>query len=182
MADGKAQEYFDYQRNQVLELIKNYDPAIVWFDGDWVDWWSMEEGVKLYNAIREASPSVITNNRVAKRHFFDLDYVTQEQEHFDEVYPIHWEGCYTLNDSWGFKTGDDHWKTADVVYKKLKDINVKGGSLLLNVGPDGNGVVQPEAYAILAQTAKLLEESPVKKSIPEIKKTPGVREKKRGEK
>jgi len=48
----------------------------------------MEEGVKLYNAIREASPTILTNNRVANRHFFDLDYVTQEQAHFDEVYPI----------------------------------------------------------------------------------------------
>jgi len=179
LIEGKEQEYFTYQKNQVLELIEKYDPAILWFDGDWAKWWTLKEGVKLYNAIREASPTVIINNRVAKRGIFDLDYVTQEQSHFKEVFPKHWEGCYTMNKSWGYKKSDNNWKSPEEVYQKMKDINSKGGNFLLNAGPDGNGVIQAEAYAIMAETKKLLDANPIEKVIPTIKEVPGVLNKSR---
>jgi len=172
--EGRKDEYITYQTNQVLELIKNYQPAMLWFDADWVNWWTMEDGIKLYNTIRNADPMIIVNNRVAKRGGFELDFVTQEQEHFSKAFPKHWEGCYTMNDSWGFKKGDNNWKSAQTVYNHLKDINEKGGNLLLNIGPDGNGVVQPEAIRILKETAVLLKENPIKKRTPEITKMPGI--------
>ena len=174
LIEGREQEYFDYQRNQVLELIERYDPAILWFDGDWTPWWTLEEGVKLYNAIRSASDTVITNNRVAKRNNFDLDYVTQEQGHFDKAFPKHWEGCYTMNKSWGYKKSDRNWKSAEEGYNKMKDINEKGGNFLLNAGPDANGEIQEEAYAIMFETKKLLDGSPIVKASPEIKTVPGI--------
>lgn len=173
-AEGKK-TYAAYQKNQILELIKKYDPAILWFDGDWVKWWTNNDGIELYNAIREASPHVIVNNRVGKRANFETDFVTQEQGHFEEAFPKHWEACYTLNNSWGFKKGDNHWKDAATVYQKLKDVNEKGGNLLLNVGPDGNGVVQPEAIAVLLETGKLLEANPIKKSHPTITEVPRMK-------
>ncbi|HAV12663.1 MAG TPA: hypothetical protein DCX06_04070 [Opitutae bacterium] len=176
LVKGREQEYFDYQTNQVLELIEKYEPTLLWFDGDWADWWTLEEGVKLYNAIRESDPEIIVNNRVAKRDVFELDYVTQEQRHFEEAFPKYWEGCYTMNSSWGYKYDDDKWKDAETVYHKLKDINEKGGSLLLNVGPDGSGVVQPEAYSILRETAQLLKVNPIQKSIPQVAKVPGIKD------
>ena len=164
--------YATYQKNQILELIKKYDPAILWFDGDWVQWWTDDDGIDLYNAIRSASPHTITNNRVGKRKSFEADFVTQEQHHFGEAFPKHWEACYTINNSWGYKKGDNNWKDAKTVYEKLKDVNEKGGNLLLNVGPDGNGQVQDEAIAILLETGKLLEETPIQKSHPTITEVP----------
>jgi alpha-L-fucosidase len=177
IVDNRKQEYVDYQKNQVLELIKKYDPAVLWFDGDWAAWWTMPDGIDLYNAIREASPHVIVNNRVAKRDGYELDFVTQEQGHFKDAFPKHWEGCYTMNKSWGYKKNDNNWKDGQTIYNKLKDINEKGGNLLLNVGPDGNGVVQPEAYAILRETAELLKAKPIHKKTPQITAVPGVIEK-----
>ena len=172
--EGRKEEYVSYQTNQVLELIKKYDPAILWFDADWTNWWTMDDGIKLYNTIRQASPDIIVNNRVAKREGFELDYVTQEQEHFKDAFPKHWEACYTLNDSWGFKKNDHQWKSAETVYNKLKDINEKGGNLLLNVGPDAKGQIQPEAIAVLKEVAKRLEREPITKKIPEITNVPGI--------
>jgi alpha-L-fucosidase len=172
--EGRKQEYVDYQRNQVLELIEKYDPAMLWFDGDWAAWWTMPDGLELYRAIRETSPHVIVNNRVAKREGFELDFVTQEQKHFSGAFPKHWEGCYTMNKSWGYKKHDHAWKDAQTVYNKLKDINEKGGNLLLNVGPDGSGQVQPEAFAILKQTAGLMKATPIRKTIPQVTKMPGI--------
>jgi alpha-L-fucosidase len=173
--DGKKDEYIAYQTSQILELINNYQPAMLWFDGDWTDWWTMDDGIKLYNTIRHADPTIIVNNRVAKRTGFELDYVTQEQEHFSTAFPKHWEACYTMNKSWGFKKGDNNWKNAQTVYDKLKDINEKGGNLLLNVGPDGKGQIQPEAIAILQATAELLKEKPISKNMSEITKVPGIK-------
>lgn len=177
IVDNRKQEYVDYQQNQVLELINDYDPAVLWFDADWANWWTMQDGIELYNAIREASPSIIVNNRVAKRAGFELDFVTQEQEHFKDTFAKHWEGCYTMNKSWGYKKHDHNWKSAQTVYNKLKDINEKGGNLLLNVGPDGNGVIQAEAIAILKQTAELLEAAPIHKKIPRVTEVPGIKAK-----
>ena len=176
IVDDRKQEYVDYQKNQVLELLKKYDPAMLWFDGDWANWWTMQDGLELHQAIREASPQVIVNNRVAKRNGYELDFVTQEQKHFSGAFPKHWEGCYTMNKSWGYKKHDHAWKDAQTVYNKLKDINEKGGNLLLNVGPDGKGVVQPEAIAILQETAVLLKEKPIQKNTPTITKVPGIKE------
>jgi alpha-L-fucosidase len=174
IVDDRKQEYVDYQRNQVLELVRKYDPAILWFDGDWANWWTLEDGIELYNQIRTADADVIVNNRVAKRGAFELDYVTQEQTHFDEAFGKHWEGCYTMNKSWGYKKNDHNWKSPETVYNKLKDINEKGGALLLNVGPDGKGVVQEEAWGILRKTAVLLKKNPIKKKVPTITTVPGI--------
>ena len=79
-----------------------------------------------------------------------------------------------MNESWGFKKGDNTWKSSQTIYAKLKDINEKGGNLLLNVGPDGNGQVQPEAIVILKETAQLLKDKPIRKNIPKIAKVPGI--------
>lgn len=174
IVDDRKQEYVDYQRNQVLELVKKYDPVILWFDGDWADWWTLADGIDLYNQIRNADPDIIVNDRVAKRGKFELDYATQEQRHFDQAFDRYWEGCYTLNKSWGYKKNDDAWKSPEEVYEKLKDINEKGGSLLLNVGPDGSGVVQEEAWQILRETAKLLKDNPIQKEVPVISAVPGI--------
>ena len=176
IVDDRKQAYVDYQRNQVLELIEKYEPTVLWFDADWVKWWTMDDGIELYNAIRSADPDVIVNNRVAKRKDFELDYVTQEQKHFKDAFAKHWEGCYTMNDSWGYKKGDNNWKSAETVYNKLKDINEKGGNLLLNVGPDGRGMVQEEAYTILEETARLLKANPIERKIPQIDQVPGIKQ------
>lgn len=156
MHEGRKEEYVQYLKNQIKELIVNYDSSIIWFDADWVDWWTLEDGEKLYQYIRELKPSIIINNRVAKRKIFKKDFGTPEQFHLEDKVDYYWEACYTLNDSWGFKIKDTDWKSPKVVYEKLKDINGKGGNFLLNVGPDGNGVVPKESAKILKEVGKML--------------------------
>ena len=136
--------------NQIKELIDNYDTDILWFDGDWVDWWNNETGKDLYNYIRDLKPEIIINNRVAKRDTFKKDFGTPEQEHLNNPVVHEWEACYTMNNSWGFHANDNNWKPALKVYEKLKEINKNGGNLLLNIGPDGNGNV-PQDVSLLPQ-------------------------------
>ncbi len=157
MHSNKKQEYVQYMKNQIKELIENYDTEILWFDGDWADWWTLEDGDDLYQYIRELKPEIIINNRVSKRDNFKKDFGTPEQFHPDESLKHYWEACYTMNDSWGFKIKDTDWKTPEDIYEKLKDINGKGGNFLLNVGPDGNGEVPEESAKILLEVGKLLK-------------------------
>jgi len=131
--------YVKYMKAQLKELIDNYDPAIMWFDGDWVKWWTMEDGTDLYNYLRELSPNMVINNRVAKRKQFKKDFGTPENFTPGAALDHAWESCWTVNHSWGYKKADTKWKSTEVLIQKLIDINVKGGNLLLNVGPHADG-------------------------------------------
>jgi alpha-L-fucosidase len=157
MKEGKKAEYVTYMKNQVKELVNRYDTDLIWFDGDWANWWTNNDGIDLYNYIRELKPSIIINNRVAKRKLFFKDYGTPEQTHFDKAVDYKWEACYTLNDNWGFKAADTNWKQPEEVYNKLKSINNTGGNLLLNIGPDGTGKVPKESVKILLKVGEMLK-------------------------
>lgn len=154
---GKKSEYVMYMKNQIKELIKKYDTEILWFDADWTDYWTLEDGNDLYQYIRELKPNIIINNRVSKREKFKKDFGTPEQFSPDSQLEYYWEACYTMNDSWGFKTKDSDWKSPEVIYKKLKEINELGGNFLLNVGPDSNGNVPKESADILIKVGKMLK-------------------------
>lgn len=62
---------------------------------------------------------------------------------------ILYETCATLNDTWGYKTYDDNWKSAERVNEIRKHINSLGANYLLNVGPDYLGRIPAPAVDIL---------------------------------
>ena len=63
----------------------------------------------------------------------------------------------TLNNSWGYRKDDDAWKTPDVVIKQLIEVTAKGGSFLLNVGPNSEGLISKNAENILQKVGKWLQ-------------------------
>jgi alpha-L-fucosidase len=64
--------------------------------------------------------------------------------------PVVWKACQTLNGSWGYDRDNLAWKSPDLLVRLLVDSVSKGGNLLLNVGPNGRGEVEPPARATLA--------------------------------
>lgn len=155
---GQDKNYELFVRNQVKELIENYDTEILWFDGEWCSWWTDEMGMNLYNYIRSLKPSAIINNRCfGVRENFEKDFGTPEDETPETDLGYNWESCYTLNTSWGFKRNDHAWKPAETVYNMLHEIIDKGGNFLLNIGPDGNGDVPQESVDILLEVGKMLK-------------------------
>ena len=50
----------------------------------------------------------------------------------------------TMNDTWGFKSYDENWKSTETLVRQLVDAASKGGNYLLNVGPTKEGII-PEA-------------------------------------
>ncbi len=168
--DASGPNFARYRDNylipQLEELIKNYDPEILWFDGEWIDEWTEEQGRQLYNHLRAIKPSLIINNRIGKgrngmqgmntTEDATGDFGTPEQEILTSTSAKAWEACMTMNDSWGFKKGDTNWKSTRQLVRNLVDIASKGGNYLLNVGPDSNGVIPHESVERLHQMGEWL--------------------------
>ena len=157
MKPGRKAGYVDYMKAQIRELIERYDSDILWFDGDWVSWWTPEDGDDLYKFIRELKPSIIINNRVSKRKSFKYDFGTPENSTPGAALDHFWEACWTMNHTWGYSKFDTKWKSDRVLVQKLVDIASKGGNLLLNVGPKADGSIQQEAYAGLSAISEWMK-------------------------
>ena len=54
--------------------------------------------------------------------------------------PVVWEACITMNNNWGYCAADKNFKPAEMIMHKLVECVSKGGNLLLNVGPDAQGL------------------------------------------
>jgi len=70
-------------------------------------------------------------------------YPTSLQPSPAELQP--WEACMTMNRSWGYNPTDTHWKSPETLVRTLVETASRGGNLLLNVGPRGDGTLPPEA-------------------------------------
>ncbi len=161
--------YTAYLKGQLTELVEQYHPGILWFDGEWEDAWTHERGVDLYNFLRKQDPALIINNRVDKGRAgmaghttdpkFKGDYGTPEQEipatGFGEG--VAWESCMTMNETWGYKTSDSNWKTTTTLCHNLIDIASKGGNYLLNVGPTGAGEIPTASLERLAALGRWMK-------------------------
>ncbi|HYW78673.1 MAG TPA: alpha-L-fucosidase [Thermoguttaceae bacterium] len=147
---GMKDAYIAHMKAQLRELIEDYHVEVIFFDGEWVPWWTQEDGRELLRYVRELNPAIIVNNRVGKRNKEDGDYGTPEQKIPAEGLDYDWETCMTLNGTWGYKSYDHEWKSADDLIFKLVDIASKGGNFLLNVGPDAQGIIpEPSAERLL---------------------------------
>jgi alpha-L-fucosidase len=64
--------------------------------------------------------------------------------------PHVWESCLTMGDQWSYKPGDKYKSTPRLIHL-LVDIVAKGGNFLLNVGPQPDGELPPEAVTRLRE-------------------------------
>jgi len=166
---GGKEEYVKYMKAQLRELITNYNPAVLWFDGEWQDWWTEADGKDLYQYVRSLKPDIIINNRVGKGRQgmqgcsktdqeYSGDFGTPEQQIPANGLPgVDWESCMTMNTTWGYKSYDDKWKSPEVIIRNLIDIASKGGNYLLNVGPTAEGEIPGPSVERLGQVGKWMK-------------------------
>jgi alpha-L-fucosidase len=55
-----------------------------------------------------------------------------------------WETCMTMNESWSYNPADHDFKTPRSLVHTLCEVVGKGGNLLLNISPRGDGTLPPE--------------------------------------
>jgi len=140
--NGSMDEYIDkIAVPQVKEILSNYGELdVLWWDTP-VD--MTKERAEKFQPLLAEHPLLITNNRLGGG--FDGDSETPEQTIPATGFPgKNWEVCMTMNDTWGFKSYDENWKSGKDLILKLSDIVSKGGNFLLNVGPTSTGEI-PQA-------------------------------------
>lgn len=163
------EDYVKYMKDQLRELVTGYDPAVLWFDGEWQDWWTEADGQDLYRFVRGLKPDIIINNRVGKGRqgmqgmnktdqIYAGDFGTPEQQIPANGLPgVDWESCMTMNATWGFKSYDNNWKSPETIIRNLIDIASKGGNYLLNVGPTAEGLIPAPSVERLAAVGRWMK-------------------------
>jgi alpha-L-fucosidase len=158
--DGDMTDYIrKVAAPQVREILTHYGPiSVLWWDTD-ID--MTKERADLLLPLLRLQPGIIYNNRLGGGYKGDTE--TPEQIIPATGYPGRdWETCMTMNDTWGFKSYDNNWKSSDSLIRNLIDIASKGGNYLLNVGPTSEGLIpEPsvERLQAIGQWMKLNHES-----------------------
>lgn len=157
---GIPRDHAAYQKflhSQVRELLTQYGKIDVM-------WWDYSQGSlsgargwrapELMDMCRELQPGIIMNNRLYAYSGFDPaldktepdlrcgDYTSPEKRIPAAGYPgADWEACMTVGDKWGYNRHDTHIKSPQAIIQRLQECAAKGGNLLLNIGPKGDGSV-----------------------------------------
>jgi alpha-L-fucosidase len=122
----------------VKELLTGYGPVcLIWFDTPKM--MDVNDRAKRFtDIVQTLQPACLIDGRLGAAG----DYASMGDNRIpNQVTKEDWEVPATLNDTWGYKSYDNNWKTPEDLTFKLVDIVSKGGNYLLNVGPTAEGLV-----------------------------------------
>lgn len=142
----RARHYVDEKAiPQLRELISMYHPDILWFDTP--NKLPPEENFRILAAVRAADPHVVVNGRLVRGYG---DYKNTADRPAEIPYTTgNWEGIPTTNESYGWSRIDHSHKPASHFIVLLAKSVSKGGNMLLNIGPMGDGEIDPVDANIL---------------------------------
>jgi alpha-L-fucosidase len=140
------ERYIQYLRDQLTELLTDYGSIdLLWFDGEWersADEWRTHE---LRDLIKSLQPDVVINDRLTDAG----DYATPEQGLPSRPLSGPWELCLTMSEAWAYRPSDTDYKSPRSLVETLIETTSRGGNLLLNVGPRGDGSIpEPEVIRL----------------------------------
>lgn len=148
--EESERRFADYYRAQLKELMTGYGKVdLLWYDGC-IPLNAFGQDVNLM--VKQLQPGIQINNR----HGIPFDFQCSEQTIKPAARGVPWEACMTLNGSWGYHENDHDYKTSAHVVSMLIETSSKGGNLLLNVGPDPDGVIPQRPRDILREVGDWL--------------------------
>lgn len=143
----------DYMLPQMRELIEDYDPDIIWCDGQWekpASYWKTAQVLADYYNQAKNRPDpkeVAVANRckiqTGNLDSPELDFQTPEYTVKPDIDPVKWESSRGIAHSYGYNQNEpeeDHL-TSDQLVDSLVDIVSKNGNLLLDIGPKADGTI-----------------------------------------
>jgi alpha-L-fucosidase len=133
----QSEEYGKYADAHWRELIKKYQPAILWNDIDYPkSGHPLEIMAEYYNTM----PDGLVDDRFGIKH---ADFVSPEYETLKKISEKKWEECRGLGRSFGYNRAEGEKETIakDELIYLLVDIVSKNGNLLLDVGPEADGTI-----------------------------------------
>jgi hypothetical protein len=113
------------------------------------------ENLRILKAVREAKPDIVVSGRITQgtpsgppARYGDYVSTTDKPAEF---YPVEgdWEGIPTTNESYAWHKMDDSHKEAGHFIGLLSKAAARGGNVLLNIGPMGDGKFDPKDLTIL---------------------------------
>ncbi|WP_158994616.1 alpha-L-fucosidase [Mucilaginibacter sp. L196] len=156
---------------QIKELLTMYHPDILWFDTP--QKLPLSENIRILKAIRETDPNVVVNGRLVRGDDnLNMGDYKNTVDRPAEFFPVDgdWEAIPTTNESYGYSKFDKSHKPISFFIQLLAKSASRGGNLLMNIGPMGNGEFAPEDIKILNGLAKWMSKN--SESIYKTTKTP----------
>ncbi len=140
-------KYIEFLKKQVVELCTNYG-EIHGF------WWDMNVDKhvdrSINDMIRKLQPKAVINNRGYDEGDFgtpERDYEKGGEDAMCFERPT--EACQSVGtESWGYKSDEDYYTDRHLI-RSIDKYLARDANYLLNVGPTGEGVIPPEAVAVL---------------------------------
>ena len=149
--------YFpNYAAKQVEELVTRYPVDILWFDG--IGLKTKGEIAMLDSMIHSHRPNCLINSRINSfTENTDGDFGSKGDNETPGGYQAGgWENPGTLGYSYAYSERDKFMLPKQAIHN-LIDIVSKGGNYLLNIGPNGKGIIIPAAVEILKETGSWLK-------------------------
>jgi len=146
----KAQKYVKEKAiPQIKELINKYHPDILWFDTPHK--LPLSENIHILEAIRETDPNVVVNGRLARSADISFGDYKNTADRPAEFFPVEgdWEAIPTTNESYGYSKYDSSHKPVAFFIQLMAKAASRGGNLLMNIGPKGDGTFDERDVAIL---------------------------------
>lgn len=146
----KAVKYVDQKAiPQIKELIRKYHPDILWFDTPHK--LPLSENLRILQAIRETDPDIVVNGRLARSASGNFGDYLNTGDRPAELRTVagDWEAIPTTNESYGYSKHDNSHKPAKFFIQLLANAASRGGNILLNIGPKGDGSFDQKDSRIL---------------------------------
>ena len=164
--------YKRYMMGQITELLDNYHPINIWFDGEWdhldkdrggtFDW----EFDDIFDLIHSRKALVANNNHRAPRPKEDIQLFERDLPGVGTMFSKNQpllddrpsEQCDVIQYGvWGYKIGQNKFRPPEECVALIARAASKGANLLLNIGPDGSGQIPEKAVAVFEGIGKWFE-------------------------
>lgn len=163
--------YKKFMMGQITELIDNYHPGYIWFDGEWDHHFRDDKGElgrtldwgldEIFDLIHSKHVLVANNSHQASRpkediQAFERDLPGENSAGYSESITVKTdrplEQCDVLqNGIWGYRIGEGSFRTSEEVVAMVARAASKNANLLMNIGPDGSGQLPEQAVAVMAK-------------------------------
>ena len=167
---GDYASYKAFMMGQIAELIDSYRPGNIWFDGEWEQFdksvggafdWQFDD---IFDLIHSKKVLVANNNHKPIRakedlQLFERDLPGENGSGFSKGQtvaqdrPI--EQCDVIQRNvWGYRIGEKSFRTPEEVCAMVCRSAAKDSNLLMNIGPDGSGLLPAKAVEVMAEVGK----------------------------
>lgn len=176
---GDYKSYKKFMMDQISELIDNYKPGNIWFDGEWEHYANMKEGnvatsfdweiEDIYALIHSKKTLVANNNHKYPRvtediQIFERDAPGENTTGFSKGQTVSvdtpLEQCDVIQRNvWGYKIAEKRFFTPEQVVVKIIRAASKNSNLLMNIGPDASGQFPRKSTEILRAVGKWMKKN-----------------------